>query len=81
MHLEKVCGVDDRLQVIGPPVFLLVVLRSGLEHAIGHVCLVGTCVLLVTDMHKLTCHAMYGRGFLLSDMCNCTMVEPTVLEL
>ena len=49
--------MDDRLQVIGPPVFLLVVLRSGLEHAIGHVCLVGTCVLLVTDMHKLTCHA------------------------
>ena len=71
MHLEKVCGVDDRLQVIGPPVFFLVVLRSGLEHAIGHVCLVGTCVLLVTDMHKLTCHA---GSLQCMDMASCFLI-------
>ena len=56
VHLVKVCGVNDRLQVIGLPVFLLVLLMSGFEHAMDHVYLTGMWALLVTDMHKLTCH-------------------------
>jgi len=71
VHLVKVCGVNDRLQVIRPPVFLLVVLRSRLERAVGQVCLVGMCVLLVTDMHKLTCHA---GSLQCMDMASCFLI-------
>ena len=68
VHLVKVCGVNDRLQVIRPPVFLLVVLRSRLERAVGQVCLVGMCVLLV---HKLTCIAGSLQRM---DMASCFLI-------